>query len=167
MPWKGSMEKNNGSMNRPDHQRGSWRFRTARWCERWKAGSLGWQTSCGRPEWAERCCSGRTWWMKNSGKLKVKVDSHSSTFPASNGKNFQWGFIFAGCSSTTSFSLMVTKVRNVLVLCWNTAHFLTHFAFFSPNTAWTLHLAKPTMLLCTEASTTETEQLRNKGEDSQ
>lgn len=54
-----------GPANTPVLRCELWLCNTAHRYGRWKAGSLGWQTSCGRPEWAGQCCSGHTWWINH------------------------------------------------------------------------------------------------------
>lgn len=60
----------------PDRRAFSWRSRRVRRCGRRKAGSPGWQTSSWRPEWAERCCSERTWVTTRS--CRVCVQAHQN-----------------------------------------------------------------------------------------
>lgn len=75
------MKKGHGFADTPVLQREFWNSHTDHQCVKWKPGSLGWQTSFGRPEWAGQCCSERTWWTdhKQHGKiLWLHVDEGKS-----------------------------------------------------------------------------------------
>lgn len=63
--------KIHGSKDTPALQWDFWHSHTAHQYGRWRTGSLGWRTSCGRPEWAGQCCSGHTWWINHRKHAKT------------------------------------------------------------------------------------------------
>lgn len=127
------MKKGHGFADTPVLQREFWNSHTDHQCVKWKPGSLGWQTSFGRPEWAGQCCSERTWWTdhKQHGKILWLHVDEGKSLPTGRATQKSdklqwsdwWSFILVWCVMWSYDKTKQTEgQKRVLVAQANTAY---------------------------------------------